>query len=405
LRSISCRSAALAAAAACALACALHAPTAEAQQPLALRVGYGVTWDDNVFRLPDNAPDPQLSRGISGKSDRFSTAFVGLSLDKPYSLQRILLDVTKTAIRYDKFSSRDQDPLNYRGAWQWQVTPRITGALNASRSETAVNIEDVAGRRSIDQTMTTLAATADATVSGAWHLLGGVSETKTTYSEPFLAQPDTTQTTAEAGLRYAASSTSQVSVTRRQGRGTETFSDPAITGGSDFTVDETEVSATWVASARSTLNARATYIERSHDLLPQRDFSGTNGALSYAWQPTGRLSVNLSAVRTISPFNLSLQSTTRTEETLSLGLAWQLRERIAVQPRVVRRESRFGQVSTSPDPTRRDISTVLDVGATWTPRRYATLTARLMHEQRDSTDATQTFEATTASVNLAFTFQ
>jgi len=51
-----CRTAALAAAAAGALACA---PAAEAQERLfSASASYGITWDDNVFRVPEAASDP-----------------------------------------------------------------------------------------------------------------------------------------------------------------------------------------------------------------------------------------------------------------------------------------------------------------------------------------------------------
>src|SRR5688572_2196049 len=90
LRWINCRSAALAVAA-CTLACV---PEVQAQErPLSVSLGYGVTWDDNVFRLPEGAPDPQASRGIAGKSDRSSTASVGLHVNLPLSMQRILLEI------------------------------------------------------------------------------------------------------------------------------------------------------------------------------------------------------------------------------------------------------------------------------------------------------------------------
>jgi len=401
---MSCRSAVRPTAATCALACALLAPAAEAQDRLfSLRLGYGVTWDDNVFRLPDNAPDPGLDRGISGKSDRFSTASVGFLLNVPVSMQRFLLDVTKAAIRYEKFSSQDQDPFSYRGAWQWQLTPRMNGMLSASRAETLVDVEDVAGRRRIDQRTTTRAATADAWIMGGWHLLGAASDTETTYSEPFLAQPDTSEKTAAASLRYIARSNSQLTITRRWTRGTETITDAAVFGGSDFTVDASELNATWIASGHSTLHARATYIDRRNEVLPQRDFSGTTGELRYAWRPTAKLAVDLSATRDITPFNISLESTTRVDDTTSAALVWTIGERTSLQSKASRQKSRYGEVSTL-TVARRDITDTVEVGASWAPHRSITLDARLRHEERTSTDPAQVFDGNVASLAFAFRF-
>src|SRR2546426_4836432 len=51
-----------------------------------------------VFRLPESA-DPQAQLGRSSKSDRISTTYAGLRVDKQYAQQRFLLDATVTAIR------------------------------------------------------------------------------------------------------------------------------------------------------------------------------------------------------------------------------------------------------------------------------------------------------------------
>ena len=403
MRSISCRSAVRATAASCALACALLAPAAEAQDKFSVRLGYGVTWDDNVFRLPDNAPDPELDRGNSGKSDRFSTASIGFLLNVPVSMQRFLLDVTRAAIRYEKFSSQDQDPFSYRGAWQWQLTPRFSGVLSASRAEIAVNVEDVEGRRRIDQRTTTRAATADAWIVGGWHLLGAASDSETTYDEPFLARPDTAEKTAEASLRYIARSNSQVTITRRWTRGTETVTDDALFGGSDFTVDATEVTATWIASGHSTLHARATRLERRNEVLPQRDFTGTTGEFRYAWRPTGKLAVDLSASRDITPFNISLESTTRVDDTIAAALVWRIGERTSLLSRASRQKSRYGEVSTLTE-ARRDTTDAIEVGLSWAPHRSITLDARLRHEERTSTDPAQVFDANVAGLSFSFSF-
>jgi exopolysaccharide biosynthesis operon protein EpsL len=396
------RTVAVAAAAACCLF--LHAQVAQAQaERFGLRLGYSATWDDNVFRLPESAPNPEATPGESGRSDRYQTASIGLYADLPFSMQRIQLDITRGAVRYDKFSSRDSDPFSYRAAWQWQITRYVSGTLNASRAESDVNVEDVVGRRSIEQRTTSYGGTVDLWLGGGWHVLGGASESESKYSEPFLARPNTTQQTADVGLRYVFRSGNQLSVHRRRTPGTETVTDTAIFGGSDFVQDETEVNATWVASGHSTLNARVTRIERQNEVLPQRNFSGTAGEFRYLWRATGRLNFDLSAGRNISPYNLSLVSTTQVENSLTAAVTWATTERTAVRSAVSRRVSRYGQASTEFE-ARRDTTQSFEIGANWSPRRYVALDARLRHEDRESTDPTQIYDANTATIGFNLTF-
>jgi exopolysaccharide biosynthesis operon protein EpsL len=379
-------------------------PEVQAQErPLSVSLGYGVTWDDNVFRVPEGAPDPQASRGISGKSDRSSTASVGLHVNLPLSMQRILLDATRAAVRYEKFSSLDQDPFSYRGAWQWQVTPRMSGIFSANRGETRVDIEDVEGRRRVDQSTTTLAATAAARLWSGWHVLGGVSESETKYSPPSFERPNTRQTTADAGLRFVAQSGSLVSLTRRTTHGTETITDAAILGGSDFTQDDTELSATWIATGHSTFTVRVTHVDRRNELLPQRDFSGNTGEVRHAWRATGKLNVDWWLARSVTPYNLNLQSTSRVDDTIGAALLWRATERISVRSSASRQINRFGQISTSFE-ARRDVADTVEVGATWAPHRNISFDARLRHEERDSTDPLQIYDANIASVTFSLRF-
>jgi len=396
-----CRTAALAAAAAGALACA---PAAEAQERLfSASASYGITWDDNVFRVPEAASDPEAARGIAGKSDRYSTASVGLHMNLPVSMQRFTLDLTKAAIRYEKFTSRDQDPLSYRGAWLWQVTSRLNGALSASRGETLVNVEDAQGRRRIEQSTTTLSGTADARVWDGWHLQGAIVDSETKYDPPNLAQPDTTQTSYEAGMRYVAPSASQLSLVYRETRGTETVGDAAIFGGSDFTQAETELSATWIPTGHSTFRARITQVERKNELLPQRDFSGNTGELRHAWRATAKLHLDWWVSRAVTPYNLSLQSTSRVDDTVAAAFLWRATERISFRTSVSRQRSRYGQISTAFE-ARRDITDSAEFGAGWAPHRNISFDARLRHEVRDSTDPLQIFDANVAGFSFSLRF-
>ena len=78
---------------------AVPQPSAAGQErTVMVVVGSSLTWDSNVFRLPESA-DPQAQLGRSSKSDRISTTYAGLRVDKQYAQQRFLLDATVTAIR------------------------------------------------------------------------------------------------------------------------------------------------------------------------------------------------------------------------------------------------------------------------------------------------------------------
>ncbi len=396
---------------ACVPLATLLAPPAVAQDatplgPFTLRLDGTVSWDSNVFRVPDAAADPQISRGISGRTDRFATNSLGLHFDKAYWQQRFSLELVQNSRNYEKFTSLDRSGVEYRGAWQWQLTPHISGVLRPSSSQSLVSFEDARGAQVIVRTTTNRGLTVDAWLFGGWHLLAGTSEDKTSSSASFLAAPDSTQTSGDFGLRYLSASQGSITVIRRLRRGS--FTDqpgaPVGSGGGEFTVRESEASATWAASGKSTLNGRLTRIERRNENFPARDFSAVAGEFGYAWTPTGRLSLAFSATRTVSPF-FAAGSTYRTDDAVALAPVWRVSDRTTVRMRASRQVSDFpGSGGSVAGPTRRDVLRGAEIGADLTPHPKVTVGATLRHEQRTSTDAASVFNDTMVIVNATVRF-
>jgi exopolysaccharide biosynthesis operon protein EpsL len=394
---------------ACALCGALLlSSTAAAQDRLLTpRLGTTVSWETNVFRVPDSVTDPQAARGVFGRSDRVQTSYVGLRLDKAYSQQRFVVDVTQTATRFGKFASLDRDALQYEAEWQWHVTPRISGRLSATRTESLISFDDVQQAQEIVRVTTNRAATLDAWLFGGWHLLAGASQVVTQSSQPFIAQPDTRQTGGEIGIRYLAASQNTVAAIARLQRGVRPGQPVDFVNfiDSGFSSTEYELSATWAATGHSTLTGRLTRLARRHENVGARDFSELTGEARYAWSPTARLSVNLTANRSVVPFTSGLSSSYRVDDTLSVTPAWRVSERVSLSLSGSRRASDFrGPVAGFSGPARHDVYRTLEFGANWTPHRAATLGFTVRRERRASTDDAASYRNNVAIVNVALTF-
>ena len=332
-----------------------------------------------------------------------------MSLDKTYSLQRFLFDVTETATRYDKFSLLNRNTFDYRGEWQWSLSPRISGSLSTDHTESVIGFEDITqGFQRNVRTLDNHVASVDGWLFGGWHLLGGVSQLDRKNNLTFLALPNVQQTSEEFGLRYVAESQSSVSaVTRsRQGVIPGQAVDTAIFFlDNEFTVRESEVNATWIASAKSTLAGRLTRIEYRYPNVPQRDFSGTAGEMRYAWTPTGRLVLNVSALRNISPWTPDTSTSFRVDDTLAFTPTWQISDKIRVRANASRAVSNYlGPVVTGLGPTRRDVLLSEQLAVDWLPHRKLTLSASLRRDRRSSNDAAFSFDATIADLSATLVF-
>ena len=99
-----------------------------------IAVGASVAHDSNFFRDPGIVRSPQ--------SETITTGYAGLLIDKPYAQQRFFLSATATAYRYDKNSYLDFEGFDYRAAWYWHLTPRVSGILSADRTQTPTQFQN-----------------------------------------------------------------------------------------------------------------------------------------------------------------------------------------------------------------------------------------------------------------------
>ncbi len=393
----------------CALVAALLAGPAVAQYDstlplkLALVLGGSVTWDANVFRLPDSAPPPT---GTANKNDRINTTYVGLRIDKSFAQQRVQLDVTKTAYRYNSFTFLDFDAFDYRGAWLFHLTPRLSGALSLDHKQALVPFVDYTGfLRNISNTDRRSFAL-DGWLAGGWHVLLGVSESETKYTQVFLPQTSSRLDGADAGIRYVVPSGSSITATQRWSKGTTLNQplDPVNFIDDGFRLQESELQAAWLASGKSAVNGRVAWVERRHEHFPQRDFSRLVGNLDYTWTPTGKLRLAVAARRDVAAW-WDLISSYTVSDILSFTPTWQANAKTAVRMRVdCAQRDYIGPVIANPSPLRGDTVCSAGLGADWTPIRYVTLSANLQRDRRASNYAAFQFDDTIVVVSASLAF-
>jgi len=363
---------------------ALHA---DSRHPVSIVLGTSLVHDSNFLRVP-NSVDPQtrLGAGRSDKSDTLQTTFVGLRVDKPYSLQQFLLDVTATEYRYKSFSFLNSESLNYRAAWLWQLTPRIKGTLSADRSQAQVPFEDLQLFQKNLRVTENQRFDAQINVAGGWHALAGVSRFSQRTDVPFLAEADSRVERAEAGVRYLWPSGNSLTALHRTGDGayTNRVLDPATRIDNEFRQTESELRGSWKVTGRSLLSGAVNYTERRHPHFPERDFSGPGGDLTYTWAATGKVSIGATARWTLGPF-LDATSSYRVDDSVEVGPTWQATSRTTVRLRLARTESSFkGPVAPLPGPLRRDTMDRREISADWIATRELTLGVSLQRTQRRS---------------------
>jgi len=364
-------------------------------RPLMLRAGGSFSWDSNIFRQP------------SPSEDRIGRAYIGLLVDKAYAQQRIRLDATKTAYRYQNFKYLDFDALDYTGAWDWQLGPRIGGSIRAARAESLANYTEFrnTGELNVHTTQNFLAS-GDAWLFGGWHLTGGLSRVQDRYSVPMPHQGSYRADGWVAGARWVAPSGNWLAFNLRSldGRYSDRMLDPVALVDDGFRRLETEALMAWRFTGKSSLDARAAWIDYRSNQFSERDFSGIAARLRYLWIATDKIALSVRFEREVEPW-ADVGASYRIDQRVTLGAAWQPGARTTLSVDATRGESDFREPLPGFAGTlRNDSGRRLQIQAEWRALRKLSLNAAAQRYRQSSSDPAANYRGSqvTAGASLLF---
>jgi exopolysaccharide biosynthesis operon protein EpsL len=362
--------------------------------------------DSNLFRLPAGS-DPNVVLRAPSRADSLNVSSLGVTLNKPYSLQRFELGASFVDYRYKNFTFLNFSAFNYNGAWRWSVTPRLRGNATATRSETLNTFVDFRSFIRNVRTETNNRFDAEYEVDGVWRVLGGVGESEVKNEQIFLAQQNFRNRSAEGGLKYAFPSGSYASAIVRSNKGEYTqLAQPVVASLFDNRYEQRDVEARlfWSYSGKSSMDFRATYIDRKHATFAQRDFGGVTGNATVNWGITGKTRLVGSASRELGTFVQASSSYTRLDK-LSIGPVWEVTPKVVARARYETSTRDFlGPVANTAQNDRSDKLRTLYAGADWQPYRWVTMSVSLQNDTRSSNLPGLDFKSTTGTLSAQVTF-
>lgn len=370
--------------------------------------GAGVRYEDNVFRLPSEY-DPQTYLGTSKKSDTIQTVNLGVNFDQTYSQQRFLVMAGVTDNRYRNFSHLSFVSKNYLAEWQWYLTSRLTGRLLADRNEALNDFRDYRGysTRNI-RTTDNRRLIADWWATGNWHLVAGAGENRVENSQSY-AEASSRIRSVEAGVKYLTEANNFLTLLARRGHGEYPGREVDRIAYLDnrFDQKEVELSVGYQVTGKSTLNGRIGRLERQHENLPVRDYSGTVGRVDYIWRPVQDLDLNFSVARDLVAFQ-DARSSYYVNNLISVAPTWQMspKTRIGAALQHAKRNYRGAVPMTVPvtGGERNDRFNSYGLNLAWLPNRTVTVTGAVAHEKLTSSLSGVAFKANILSLSALATF-
>nr|WP_176955125.1 XrtB/PEP-CTERM-associated polysaccharide biosynthesis outer membrane protein EpsL [Rhodoferax sp. OV413] len=377
---------------------------AQTEDTLKLNAGYALQTDNNLFRLPAST---LAQGGNASATERISQSSLGLSLNKPYSLQRFEADVNLIDYRYQHNSYLSFTAHNASAAWRWSLTPKLHGNLTSSLKEALNSFADnqtLNVRNQRTDTTTRLDSTYE--LGAAWHVIGGIGTTSQKNVLPLAAEGNTSTTAGDAGLRYLWPSGSTLSYTfkKTSGEYTNRTIQPATLFDNRFNQQDNEIRLHWLLSGQTTADLSAAYINRSHPNFGQRDYSGINTDASLKWAISGKSTLTANWARELASFQNSNTNFTRTDR-LSLSPVWQITPKTAIRARYeIALRDYLGSPSSATPSQRSDTTRDASLNFDWQPYRNLTLTTSLQNARRTSNQAGLDYNSNMASFAAQYSY-
>ncbi|MEY4562514.1 MAG: hypothetical protein RLZZ618_1791 [Pseudomonadota bacterium] len=382
----------------CTLVLALAAGFAHADEPNPYYIGVsqGVTGDTNVARAAEGR---RISR------DLISSTELSAGIDQPLGRGRLAADLLLSANRFKNFSQFNNSGHAIRANLEWETLYRISGDLSAYDRQSLYRNEPGSNAVASGVNERDLLRASGAGFRARmglvtlWTLEGGYNYDRASHSSQALASNDLTQHSVNAGVRLRPSSLWSVRLGGRKtdGRYPNIVDTNGVQQGDDLERDDIDLSATWMPTGNSQLDARVSSTHQTHSLLQPKDARFVTGLVGYDWAPSGKSKLRLQWSRdsavgsTDQNFNtvtsLTSSSNTGINNNVLLRATWEATAKIKLDAAYahVRRDQEadntVGGVMLSTSETD-DRSDNISLGITYQATRAIGLGCRLVHDDR-----------------------
>ena len=359
-------------------------------------------YDSNLFRTPN------ALTGYQPTSDTSLTKEAGLTVDEVYSREHLTakFDVNKTT--FNRFSAIDYQGKDAMANLSWVITNEITGALGISYAQSLTPYTQ------FHLAQANLRSQKNEFLNGAWlidpnwQLHSSIAKSSLQFNLASQQFGDNFTHDADFGIDYLSDAQNKIGVTVRRERGE--YPNEQIIGfnsvNNNYTQNQLLGDLSYAVDGMTSLELTGGWLRREHDYFHVRDVSGPTIQLNLNYVPTGKLSMNFSAWRSINSADALTVSYT-VNKGLSCGVVWNAAPRI--QAGASLRQESFdytgASVLTALLPQDRiDTMRTASLTVTYTPLQLVQASLALYGTQLSSNTPFIAFRDQGASLNVRLSF-
>ncbi|MBI3897904.1 MAG: outer membrane beta-barrel protein [Gammaproteobacteria bacterium] len=293
----------------------------------------GVTHDDNVFRLADNA-DTQALLGTDERGDVYRVFEAGVDLQGQAARQVFNLHGAVDQTRFARFTALNSDGGSARGRWDWVVGNRWNGKLGYDYDRSLANLEtQIADERNLRGDQRGYVE-ANYLMLSRWRVQGDAERREVDNSLEERRVLDTAAVSTALALHYLSvpagtatdepmSEPNYFGLQQRFIHGDyEQSQDVAgVAVDNDYDESETAWVADWRFPAGSHAQLRLGHTHRRYLDVTQRDFSGGTGRATFDWPLSGKTTLAMAAWRELTQADDQSASYVVSQGT-NLGPSW-----------------------------------------------------------------------------------
>ena len=385
----------------------------QVEDVLTFQAGADLTYEDNVFLLPEGA-NPVGIFGDTSRSDTRIDALFGVKFDRDVSLQRFTVGGRITPVKFINYSQFDYIGYNFDANWAWAIGRPWFGTLGLNLGQVASSFADVRQSEKNLQRTRRVYFTGGLRLTPSWALIAGIDNATLANSTAAQEASDQDFTGIEAGARYAPGTGTELAFVYRRTDGEYPNRQVVDAGGgvlgtpidNGFVQDQFLLRAQYKPNEDARIFGEVGLTKRSFDNLQERDFSGPTARLTYEFRPGGRFFMAADLIRDIASQEILTANFVDTNR-IALRPSFRLTGKITLNFNLSYSQLKYdgdpGFVANTAE-VREDDITILGVTADWQYARNIVFNVGFLMRERDSNFINNRYEANSFTIggNLSF---
>jgi exopolysaccharide biosynthesis operon protein EpsL len=357
-----------------------------------------MTHDSNLLRLDKSASS-------TNTADFLRQMGVGMNVDWKVARQQILLTAAINDTRFDRYSMLNYRGRDLQGRWNWQLDNHISGDLGCTDNLTIGSFENQQALVSNQISRERCFYDGQWLFHPSWQVGIGASKSKISFSDIIQRILNSENDVWETTLQYLSSASTKVGVKLRETNGHYPNQAVDFIRMIDNGYQQHEILATldWNDGGHNLFWGHAGPVQHKEDHFSVRNYNGFNARGHYAWLPTGKIRLDISAWHELWTWD-DMTTSYSLNRGISLMPSWMPVATITVSGKIQHEKRDFlgdpGILVLTTN--RKDTAVTRELTVSYQPTRSYSFNVSVGNDKRDSNLPLFSFNSETVSINATF---